>query len=259
LENEPGTWRQALAAAIPIMWVPLIFLSASLFPRYPGWYWKSRLGFLALTLLPAIGLCVAWIKSFPRWSYSYLGVLTANVIFSISIMNDPRYDTSILGYFWIPVIVSLMIALLVTRSLDPLMQLTRGIWNDWTRLSFALYGYLTILLLEAYDGIHYSFDSLIELLTFAILAFGAVAYVRSSKITQRAQSLLVGFGIAWILIVSVNSVYWNGRQEVWMREPAHWQTTLLQLLVPGMILLGLLFSPIILSGLRRFSRSTKPA
>jgi hypothetical protein len=115
------------------------------------------------------------------------------------------------------------------------------------------------LLLEAYDGIHYSLDSLIELLTFAILAFGAVAYVRSSKITQRAQSLLVGFGIAWILIVSVNSVYWNGRQEVWMREPAHWQTTLLQLLVPGMILLGLLFSPIILSGLRRFSRSTKPA
>jgi hypothetical protein len=104
-----------------------------------------------------------------------------------------------------------------------------------------------------------SFDLQIELLTFAILAFGAVAYVRSSKITQRAQSLLVGFGIAWILIVSVNSVYWNGQQEVWMREPAHWQTTLLQLLVPGMILLGLLFSPIILSGLQRFSRSTKPA
>jgi hypothetical protein len=257
LDNNPGTWRRGIAGAIPILWVPLIFLSSSLFPGYVGWYWMGRFGFLALTLLPAIGFCVAWIKRFPRWSYSYLGGLTAILILSIS-MNDPRYDASILLFFWTPVIVTFLIALLVTRSFDPLLQLARGIWNDWTRLSFALYGSLIILLLDAYDGFHLSFDSLLELLTFAILAFGALAYLRSSKIAQRAQSLLVGFGIAWILIVSVNKIYWNGRQEVWLREPAHWQTTLLQLLVPGMILLGLLFSPIILSGLRCFSRSTKP-
>lgn len=83
--------------------------------------------------------------------------------------------------------------------------------------------------------------------------------MRSSETRQRAQSLLVGFGITWILIISVNAVYWNGRQEVWMRELAHWQTTVLQLLVPGMILLGLLFSPIILSGLQRYPRPTNAA
>jgi hypothetical protein len=171
-------------------------------------------------------------------------------------MNNPRYDASILVFFWTPVIVTIMIALLVTRSFDPLLHLMRGIRKGWTRLSFALYGTLTILLLDAYDGIHLSFNSLLESLTFAILAFGAMAYVRSSETRQRAQSLLVGFGTAWILIISVNAVYWNGRQEVWMREPAHWQTTLLQLLVPGLIMLGLLFSPIIFSSLRRFSRST---
>ena len=255
LDNKPGTWRQAIFGAIPILWVPLIFLSTSLLPGYARWYWMSRFGFLALTLLPAVGFCVAWIKSFPRWSYSYLGVLTAILILSLS-MNDPRYDASILVFFWTPVIVTFMIALLVTRSLDPLFQLARGIWNDWTRLSFALYGSFTILLLDAYDGIQISFDSLLELLTFAFLAIGAVAYVRSSETRQRVRSLLVGFGMAWILIISVNAVYWNGRQEVWMKEPAHWQTTLLQLLVPGMILLVLLFSPIIFSSLRRFSRST---
>jgi hypothetical protein len=134
-------------------------------------------------------------------------------------MNNPRYDASILVFFWTPVIVTIMIALLVTRSFDPLLQLAKGIWIDWTRLSFALYGSLTILLLDAYDGIHLSFVPLLELLAFAILAFGAVAYVRSSEKRQRAQSLLVGFGIAWILIISVNAVYRNGRQEVWMREP----------------------------------------
>ncbi|MBE9473352.1 MAG: hypothetical protein IMY85_00570 [Chloroflexi bacterium] len=83
--------------------------------------------------------------------------------------------------------------------------------------------------------------------------------MRSSETRQRAQSLLVGFGITWILIISVNAVYWNGRQEVWMREPAHWQTTVRQLLVPGMILLGLLFSPIILNGLQRYPRPNNAA
>ncbi len=83
------------------------------------------------------------------------------------------------------VIVTFVIAILVTRSFDPLVQLTRGNWNDWTRLSFALEEYLTILLLDAYDGIPLSFNSLLELLTFAILAFGAVAYVRSSETRQR--------------------------------------------------------------------------
>lgn len=189
-DNKPGTWRQAIFGAIPILWVPLIFLSTSLLPGFAGWYWMSRFGFFALTLLPAVGFCVAWIKSFPRWSYSYLGVLTVILIFSIS-MNDPRFDASILVFFWTPVIVTFMIAMLVTRSFDPLLQLARGIWNDWTRLSFVLYGSLTILLLDAYDGILLSFNSLHELLTFAILAFGAVAYVRSWETRQRAQSLLL--------------------------------------------------------------------
>jgi len=255
LDNKNGTWRQAIVGAIPILWVPLVYWSSRLFPEYQGWYWMSRFGFFALIILPSIGFCVAWIKDFPRWSYSYLGVLTAILILSIS-LNDPRYDTSILVVFWTPVGVAIMIALLVTRSFDPLLQLARGIWNDWTRLSFAFYGSLTILLFDAYDGIHFSFDTLLELLTFAFLAFGAAAHVRSSEARQRAISLLVGFGTAWILIVSVNVVYWNGRQEVWMREPANWQTILLQLQAPGLILFGILFSPIILSFLRRYSRLT---
>ena len=35
LDNEPRTWRQAIVGAIPILWVPLIFLSSSLLPGYP--------------------------------------------------------------------------------------------------------------------------------------------------------------------------------------------------------------------------------
>jgi hypothetical protein len=77
-DNKPGTWRQA------ILWVPLIFLSSSRFSGFAGWYWMSRFGFLAITLFPAIGFCVAWIKRFPRWSSSCLGVLTAIFIFTIS-------------------------------------------------------------------------------------------------------------------------------------------------------------------------------
>ncbi len=115
--------------------------------------------FIVLGLV-LIGLGIGWARRFPRWSYAYLGV---TVMISVWLANIATPGFRLFGHIfgrelwgwrgWLPLLALIVIMLLLTRSLWSLRQLFVGMWQDWTRLSFFLYGALTWLIVGvSYDN-----------------------------------------------------------------------------------------------------------
>lgn len=210
--TSPLTTRQGEPLASPIELVAgvLPFLLAGLALTVQGLD-KLRLTrfaieysldvWLVVMLLLAVGLCAGWVRGFPRWSLAWLGLL---VLFSadlagkathgqhsLGIVLDPGQRWGVLA--WLPLIGAVMAGTAISRSLRPLLDLGRGIWRDWTRLSFFLYSslmpFLLVMTVEDVDSRAYvTYLALLSL----ILALGALFYLLARNPAGRTLSLLAG-------------------------------------------------------------------
>jgi hypothetical protein len=143
---------------------------------------------MGVYLISLLGLMFGVLKGFPRWSYSYLGI---SIFFAFYYFNGSFYGVNYSAWARILFFATVILDLLLARSLQPLYRLLRGAWNDWTRLSFALYAFgppfLMLLFLEEDWGISHLYGLLFDTL---LLAAGAVAFLRSRTILGRVLSLL---------------------------------------------------------------------
>ncbi len=96
----------------------------------------------------------AWALRFPRWSYPYLSLAA---VFALLYSTAPMPRLPVLGDdihqagFWgwrafVPLGIALAGGLLASRSLRPLQALARHVWCDWTRVTFALYGVMPLVM-----------------------------------------------------------------------------------------------------------------
>jgi hypothetical protein len=143
-----------------------------------------------------LGLLFGVLKGFPRWSYAYLGM---SLYFGWYYSNG-RFSGVVYGsWAWLPSFAAIILGLLLTRSLQPLVRLLQGAWNDWTRLSFALYAFALPALTTIFFDMDWEASQLYGLLfDTMLLAAGAVAFLRSRTIWGRVLSLL---GVLLILVV----------------------------------------------------------
>lgn len=154
--------------------------------------------------LALAGLLIGWIRGFPLWSYSYLGWA-----FVLAWANtNMRISGTDWGYrIWIPFGVAVLIALLWTRSLQPIKGFFRDIWKDWTRLSLAMYalcGWVSMI----YDENHHPFLLAFMLASTLVTAGAAWFFLRSSSIRGRILAIVGGFMIA-IIIDSICYATWD--------------------------------------------------
>jgi len=160
-------------------------------------------GYLGLIVLglTLIGLGIGWARRFPRWSYAYLGV---TVMSSVLLADVSTQGFRLFGYTfgreqwgwrgWLPLLTLTAVMLLITRSLRPLRQLFVGMWQDWTRLSFVLYGALTWLILGvSYDNKTWYDNTLFLPLNLFLLTFvisgGAFFFMWGRRPWQRVVAL----------------------------------------------------------------------
>ncbi len=197
----------------------------------------ASLALLAFSGAFLVVLGVGWVEGFPRWSYPHGGLVLA---FTSLVVAD-RLDLWIIfnRYArWIPLLVMAAIALLLGRLWRPLRSLYKGVWHDWSRLSFGLYGILPLALMIVFDEVHGE-EPYVAVLG-VILAIGALAYMRSSRTWQRALTLLLGMTLAWTAATVYLAIYWHGRQEFWMRQPGNGYETARGMLVAVGVLVALL-------------------
>jgi hypothetical protein len=245
--ERPAPWPETLLVLGPFLIWPLLLLIGR-------WMVIPSLGmaifFFILALLLA-ALLVGWVKGFPRWCFPYWGFVFLIALYTLNfrgtIFGKPFTGSWLV---WIPLLLVAAIATLWTRSLQPVYRLFRSLWADWTRLSFAIYGLLPLMLIAIYDEVHDTASQPALTGLMLLLAFGALLYMRSAGIWTRLLWLLAGFSLTWVLATIHLAWYWNGRQEPGMGAPATWADALSWTSPTGAFLLAILIAPALLEGLR---------
>jgi hypothetical protein len=132
------------------------------------------------------------------------------------------------------------------------------VWRDWTRLSFALYSLVPMLLWMAFDEVADRYELPFMIALTLILAGGALAYLRSARAWQRATALLVGTVLARVVATAGMMVYWNTHPEAWMTGSLVWRYDVVRASTTGgVLLLVLLLTPALLGLLRRWVGSLR--
>ena len=265
--DRPCPWVETLAGLIPFLFIGLWSIVLALLASPPPlWQLIAYVGpLVAGYVVTLTGLGVGWARGFPRWSYAYvLFVPLFSLYVSIAV-----YST-ILSYAYvlcvplfsavIPLAVMAIVVLVVTRSRPPLAQLVTNVWRDWTRLSFALYGLVPILVWFAFDEVEDRFVLPFMIALTLILAGGALAYLRSARAWQRAIALLAGTVLARVVATAGIKIYWNTHPLPWMTGPPDRWYDIVRASATGVaLLLAFLFAPALLGLLRRWVGSPRAA
>lgn len=216
----------------------------------------SVYAFLVFYAIALAGLLIGITKHFPRWSYSYLGW---SLVFAWWWSNMGTYGLRIFGFrmdywtwqIWIPLLTTIGIALLWTRSLRPLQLLVRGIWQDWTLASFMMYTFVAWMGL-LYDENHHPYLIAFMIGSTLAISIGAWFFLSRNQTQKRIIALLSSF-VAVAIITAISESTWNWREYYSLppQPPVAWYVSALRILVIMTFWGVILFWPAILGVIKR--------
>ena len=194
-----------------------------------------------LFLLPPIVVGFAWMLNFPRWTYPYVGATLLYAILMDGIAS-PEFPFSSRAYTpwgwraWLPLIMAVGIALITTRSLRPLWHFFINAWEDWTLLSYAMFGMAPLFLLASFDEMASGYSLTFMPVVVIILVITSLLYLASQHLYQRAWLLFAGAFLSLGITMVVTEVYWMGVSGFDMRRIALIQAVFLAVMFsPGLI------------------------
>jgi hypothetical protein len=243
---SPATRWQAILGILPF----LAFGISSMIGKIDHIYLPLRHNAeMIVYCLVLLGLLIGWTRGFPLWSYSNLGW---SLVLAWSNTNITIYGVRWGYQVWIPFGITVLIALLWTRSLTPLQKLFRDCWNDWTRLSLMMYT------LGAWAWIFYDENHHPLLLVFifasALVATGAVwVFLRSSRGMGRILSISFGFIFGKILS-DISYATWDYRSYYGLPESTRtWYQSLGITIAIMTFWFGILFWPALIGLIQRIA------
>lgn len=255
--EQPAPWKESLLALGPFILWPffniLVWLASLLFelPLFP----RSLLPVLTISLVfsPLLAflvvLAVSVKRAFPRWTLPYWGLVGVFFLYLMTFSGTIAGQNFDGGWWiWLPVMLAAGVGAWLGFKSNRAGWRMQSTKNDWTSVTFVLYGILPAMLVLGYDEVHD--NQLMILSSMLILAAGALFHMRSNHLWQRALSLVLGFCLSWGLAAINLTNYWSGRQEVWMDQAGDWWGTLLPMLNSGAIMLCILLLPWLFSLLR---------
>ncbi len=176
---------------------------------------------LAIALLITILIILAYglKQGFPRWVVPYLGIAVTSIVilgfstriwdlFYLDVQRAIGYYTKTLqvrvlyqalmwGFFWFLAFAALVLLILLLAAWPRTRKLAQRIRQDWTLLSFMLYGGVVFAIVLVFD--EYRYDEPWMIACLACLAAGAWMYFRSGTPRKRILALLGGVTLAyWI-------------------------------------------------------------
>jgi hypothetical protein len=108
---------------------------------------------------------------------------------------------------WAPLLITVGIALLLTRSIRPLRELVLGIWQDWTLLSLAMYSFVGFMML-LYDEVRAPYTIAFMTASTLVICTTVWIFMRSVNRVHRLIILLGGF-FAGLLIDRICNATWD--------------------------------------------------
>jgi hypothetical protein len=189
---QPSSYTEAFLGVLPFIVCGVISILYE--AKLPGIHIHIYLWFYVLVL---VGFGVGWVKGFPLWSYGYLGW---SLVFAYFWAQSDTPMVRIFGHvitrgenwgwrIWIPLGLTALIALLWTRSLEPLKRFFAEAWRDWTRLSLGMYALVGFMLVAIYDDNHHPYLLVFMAASTLLSGAGAWAFLRSTTVLGRVLSL----------------------------------------------------------------------
>lgn len=208
-------------AALVIFILPLIGIAVS-GNDLSRWMTNILLVFFLGSMICAVLLAV--IRGLPRWSLSYLGIgLTIFVFYGLlwglwgllfyqpwmlifgsmdswSLSVRILYQGAMTAFMWFLVLLTAIIFINLLRHWSPIQALWQRIREDWTQLSYLVYGGLVVYIWLIFD--EYQHENPWIFAANTSLAIGAWFYLHARGQKQRILAL-VGGATAAMWIVSI--------------------------------------------------------
>lgn len=200
---EPGSRTESFAALTPFLFGMVMVLVG-----YLARYWTApmwvQIAFVVLFWPSILGMfLLGSTKGLPRWFLPYLGVLLAiAALLLFSFLGNFRLDVwwyrssglanvfNFGNFLWIGLILLVFLLLAISRSVPRFHPFYQRLRDDWTLLSFLLYGTVPLMLWLIFDG--YVNEEPVFALSLFVLALGGWFYLRNDEPLKRFVSLQVG-------------------------------------------------------------------
>ena len=261
----PGSWTEAFTALAPFLFgMAMVFFGyLGKYITFPLWsqvtfviaFWSLVLGLFLLG--PAKGL--------PRWFLPYLGLplpIVSLLLFN-SLMDKwgvvwmykaPWFFSTFTqeGLLWMGMILLLFLLFVISRLVPLFHPFHQRLKDDWTLLSFVIYGAMPFVLFISYN--EYKNEEPFMFLSLASLAAGGWLYLRSPESLKRFLYLQGGMALS-MLIAAVgkallhDSSFPTGHGLAWKTEFLGTLITwlwlaLIMLIAPALNLLPRVKSPL---------------
>lgn len=234
--KEPTPWGWALLGIIPFLFGPLTALVQQL-------YWLSAnagvpltgpfavevivVVYFVLIMLIAAVLVLAWVKGFPAWSYApgmvflLISLYMSNVAMpGLKLFGHTFQSNELMGLLaWVPLGLVILTALLFTHKdiARPFAVGLRDLREDFTRLSFGLFGFTPFILMIFFDEMHG--EELFLALTNLFLGACALVYLRARRVALGVGAMIGGLLLAYSTSGVYLWWYWDGRYVEYLPEP----------------------------------------
>lgn len=243
---------EAFLSALPFALFGVVCMIGKIRVPWIGIYVSLTFYFFVL-----LGLLIGLVKAFPRWAYSYLGW---SLVFAWWWTNMHTTGLRIFGYtmgdegwgwrIWYPLLITIGIALLWTRSIRVFRQLISGIWQDWTLLSLAMYTFVGWMML-IYDENHSPYLYIFMTASTLVVSGGAWAFLRSTTVRNRVIVLLSSFLISAIISWICDATWdWNAYYGIPPAPPQPFFTRMMGIIAMIAIWLAIMFWPALIGLVR---------
>ena len=214
---EPLT-QMELLLALAVFLVPAGFI---LYNSAPSPLVNKLVPPILLALL-LVGSLVGMIKRFPRWSLPYYGLVLSAIVFLFLFQGEAQRMSALLssrfafhpidelsqlflvifwdGMVWLSLLALIAISILLLSRVPKFVPHIQRMLDDWTRLSYLLYGCSMLALVLTFDA--YNYDTHIALAAMFCLAAGAWFYLRSDRQQSRFLALFGGLTLAMLIALT---------------------------------------------------------
>jgi hypothetical protein len=234
----------------------------------------------AMMILLVVGLAAGLAKRFPRWSLPYFGLVISAVVFlflfqwkaqrlaltlASRFVVQPREELGRLllvtfweGVVWLSLLALVACSVQLLGLLPRFRSLARRLTQDWTQLSYLLYGGSMLGLVLTLE--EYRHAEPVALVAVACLAAGGWSYLRSSRPLHGFVRLVAGATLAmwvaaagrWLLVPYQDWAGWF----IWHPQQAERWFEAQQTLIAWAWMMVVMATPALL---QRLSRSSEPS
>ena len=225
----PGSRTESFAAL-----APFLFGMVMVFFGYIGRYMNAPLwmqvAFVILFWSAVLGLfLLGSAKGLPRWFLPYFGgALLFVAILLFNILVDLRVDVwwhrlsgflsgfNFGGFLWMGLILLVFLLLVISRLVPRFHPFYQRLRDDWTLLSFLLYGAAPLALWLTFDG--YVNEEPFAILSLFMLALGGWFYLRNNEPLKQFVSLHIGLALSMITVAVGKVILYFSPYWLWSRH-----------------------------------------